>query len=76
MPTIAEQFIQKGRLEGRQEGKQEDILDILEMRFSFVSPEIKLRLDAVDDPVLLKQLLKSAVTIRSCDEFLRLLAGE
>ena len=73
MPTIAEQFIQKGRLEGKQEGKQEAIIDILETRFCFVSPEIKLRLNQIEDPMVLKQLLKSSITVSSCDEFLHLI---
>ena len=72
MPTIAEQFITFGQQEGRQEKSREAIIDILETRFSYVSPEIKSRLDQIEDPDLLRQLLKSAVTVNSCDEFLHI----
>ena len=75
MPTIAEQFIEKGLQTGRQEKSREDILDILETRFSYVSPEIKSRLDQIEDPDLLKQLLKSAVTVNSCDDFFQIVVA-
>ena len=89
MPTIAEQFIKQGkeigREEGREEGRQagelwgilvksrEDILDVLETRFSFYPSVLKVRLEQINDQNVLKQLLKSAVTVNSNEELLRLL---
>ena len=82
MPTIAEQFINQGieigrekgielgRQEGEIQGKIDDILEILETRFSFVPSIIKIRLEQIDTPDVLKSLLKSAVTIGAIDEFL------
>ena len=80
MPTIAEQFRSEGRSEGRTEGIKEtsrnDILDILDTRFTFVPSTIKSRLDRIEDPVLLKKLLKFAVLVSTTEEFLQNLDKE
>ena len=71
MPTIAEQFRSEGRTEGIKETSRNDILDILDTRFTFVPSTIKSRLDRIEDPVLLKKLLKSAVLVSTTEEFLQ-----
>ena len=78
MPTIAEQFINQGKEIGREEGRQiqgkiDAILEILETRFSFVPSILKTQLERMDNPCVLKFLLKSTVTIGSVDEFLDLM---
>ncbi|NET55035.1 MAG: hypothetical protein F6K47_02170 [Symploca sp. SIO2E6] len=61
--------IKKGRLEGRQESKQQDIVRILEVRFKYVTEELKLLIEKLEDLELLGNLLAQAVTTPSLDEF-------
>lgn len=68
MPTIAEQFMKAGELNN----SREYIIDILETRFSFVPQTVKTRLDQIENPDRLKQILKFSVTADSIDEFLRI----
>ena len=65
--------IQEGRQEGRQEGSmrsiREDIIEILDVRFSHVLNTIKSALDEIDDIAHLKELHREAITISSIDAF-------
>ena len=46
-----------------------NIVDILEMRFDVVPKSILNELNEIDDHMILKSLLKKAVTVKSLDEF-------
>ena len=73
MPTIAEEWIQEGFEKGMQQGMQQtardNILAILEVRFETVSQSILKRLKEINDPDVLKMLLKKALRSNSMDEF-------
>lgn len=62
---------QEGWEEGLQQKSREAILDILETRFVTISPEIKNHLEQLKDPIILKNLLKIAVTVNSPEEFIK-----
>ncbi len=73
--------LKKGRQEGRQEGMQEGMLktsreaivDILQLRFERVPASLHEMIEALDDPAVLKQLHRDAVTVRSLDDFAAIL---
>ena len=77
MPTIAEEWIQEGFERGMQQGMQQgmlqtarnNVLDILEVRFETVPQSILKRLKEINDPDILKMLLKKALRSSSMDEF-------
>ena len=77
MPTIAEEWIQEGFKKGMQQGMEQgmqqtardNILAILEVRFETVSQSILKRLKEINDPDVLKMLLKKALRSNSMDEF-------
>ena len=59
----------EGKIEGIVEKSQEDIIEVLEVRFDAVTNEIKERIVAINDPDLLKQLHRKALTVTSLGEF-------
>ncbi|NET55039.1 MAG: hypothetical protein F6K47_02190 [Symploca sp. SIO2E6] len=61
--------IKKGRVKGLQQGKQQDIVRILEFRFEGVTEELKLLIGKLDNIELLGDLILQAVTTPSLDEF-------
>ena len=77
MPTVAEQWIERGIQQGLQQGIQQGILEtsraalieVLEDRFETVSQALRSRLRAITDPDLLKSLFKKALNAGSLEEF-------
>ena len=69
---LAERLMLKGKLEGKQEGKlegiQENIFDILQMRFSEIPEAFKHRLNKIKNFERLRVIHKQAVVINSFDE--------
>jgi len=60
--------IHKGKLEGKFEGIQENIFDILQMRFSEIPEAFKQRLNKIKDFEQLRVIHKKAVVINSFAE--------
>jgi hypothetical protein len=58
---IAEGIIQKGR---------EVILDVLEVRFQEVPTEVIQKINEIEDPALLKTILREAIALESVEQFL------
>lgn len=81
MPTIADALREQGKQEGIQQGMQQgmlqksrdDVIDILELRFEIVPRSILKVINEINDPSILKSLLKKAVTVKSLDEFGRII---
>ncbi len=72
MPTMSpmqKRFMAKGAVENR----REDILDILNLRFGSVPPEVEEAIQAIEDTKTLRTLLASAVQVSTLDDFRRLL---
>ncbi|MEI7990028.1 MAG: transposase, partial [Chloroflexota bacterium] len=71
-----QQGLLRGRLEGRQEGilqsRREDILDVLNDRFGLATQEIADKLQAIEDPIRLKNLHRKAIQISSLKDFIEL----
>ncbi len=65
--------IEKGIEKGQIKALQEAIMDILEDRFGAVKKGIGKRLAALDDPAVLRSLLKKSVRAESPEEFARFL---
>jgi hypothetical protein len=63
---IAEGIIQNGR---------EVILDVLEVRFQEVPTEVIQKINEIEDPTLLKTILREAIALGSVDQFLGYLQG-
>jgi hypothetical protein len=63
---IAEGIIQNGR---------EAILDVLEVRFQEVPTEVIQKINEIEDPALLKTLLREAIALGSVEKFLGYLQG-
>lgn len=66
---------QEGRQEGWQEGRllaiREDILDLLEARFSSVSSGLRERIIRISDETTLRQVMRHAAILPSFEEFYR-----
>jgi hypothetical protein len=72
--TSAEKIgIEKGRQEGRQEEARQAILDLLEVKFGEILPEIKSQLASITEIELLRSLLKKVISVHSLEEFHSLL---
>ena len=81
MPTVAEQWIERGIQQGIQQGIRQGIqqgiletsrtalIEVLEERFETVSQTLRSRLRAITDPDVLKSLLKRALNAGSLEEF-------
>jgi hypothetical protein len=65
--------IEKGIEKGEVKATRNDILDVLGERFGVVKKGIGIRLAAIDDPAVLRSLLKKSVKVESLAEFIRLL---
>ena len=57
---IMKGILQKGR---------EDVIDVLQVRFENVPPELVDVLDSLEDPSILKTLHRQAITISSLKDF-------
>jgi len=73
---IREKGIQQGMQQGIQQGMQrgilkkakEDIIEILELRFGKIPPEIVEKIHQTDDPEILKNFLKQGVQVKTLDQ--------
>jgi len=59
----------RGFEKGFQQGKQENILQLLEIRFENVAQELRQIIEKLDDIELLGKLFAQAATTKSLDEF-------
>ena len=73
MPTVAEQWIERGIQQGIQQGILETsrgaLIEVLEERFGTISQTLRSRLKAITDPDVLKSLHKKALGTGSLEEF-------
>jgi len=77
MPTLAEKWIEQGRMEGLMEGRMEGmILDAQEMviealmeRFGLIKPDLAVKIKGIVNREVLKSLLKLAIRVDSIQEF-------
>jgi len=77
MPTLAEKWIEQGRMEGRLEGRMEGmILDAQEMviealieKFGLIKPDLSVKIKGIVNRELLKSLHKLAIRANSLSEF-------
>jgi hypothetical protein len=67
--SLAQQLRQEGRQEGLRKGRQEDILEALELRFERVPVGLAEAVRLVVDEVKLRQLLRSAIRCESVEAF-------
>ncbi|GAB6163937.1 hypothetical protein JCM12298_30970 [Desulfothermus naphthae] len=77
MPTLAEKWIEQGRMEGEKQGMikgmvldaQEMVLEALIERFGLLKPELSVKIRGVANRDVLKTLLKLAIRVESIQEF-------
>ena len=72
MPYITT-YERRGMLQGRIQTMQENILEVLDVRFETVPETITEGIQQLDDPELLKTLLRQAIAIASIEAFQALL---
>ncbi|NER53061.1 MAG: transposase [Symploca sp. SIO1A3] len=76
--SIEQMGIKQGLQQGLQQGNiqqgQIDIIEVLEVRFGEVSDTISQQIYAIQDPAMLKTLLRQAITIESLAEFQQAIA--
>ncbi|GAB6163569.1 hypothetical protein JCM12298_27290 [Desulfothermus naphthae] len=85
MPTLAEKWIEQGRIEGLLEGRkqgeeqgmikgmvldaQEMVLEALIERFGLIKPDLSVKIKGIVNREVLKSLLKLAIRADSLSEF-------
>ena len=73
MPTLAEKWIEQGRMEGRMEGMildaQEMVLEALIEKFGLIKPDLPVKIKGIVNRELLKSLLKLTIRVDSLSEF-------
>ena len=85
MPTLAEKWIEQGRMEGRIEGRiegqregrmegmileaQEMVLEALIEKFGLIKPDLSVKIKGIVNRELLKSLLRLAIRVNSLSEF-------
>jgi len=72
MPYITS-FERDGIQQGRLQMSRENVIDVLETRFSTVPDALRNSIFAIEDLAMLKQLHKRAITVTSVQEFEELL---
>jgi len=65
--------IERGMEQGSRTNARESVIEVLEVRFSEVPPELVAILNNISDLAVLKQLLRQAIAINSIAEFQQLL---
>jgi hypothetical protein len=68
MPYVTS-FERLARQEGILQQKREDVLEVLEVRFSALPSELAEKINQIEDADLLKTLLREAITVGSLAEF-------
>jgi len=70
---LAQYIRDKGMQQGMQQGiiqkAKEDVIEVLELRFGKISPEIIDKINQTNDPAKLKELLKKCVQVKEIDHF-------
>ena len=77
MPTLAEKWIEQGRIEGQKQGMikgmvleaQEMVLEALMERFGLIRPDLSVKIKGIVNREVLKSLLKLAIRVDSLSEF-------
>jgi predicted transposase/invertase (TIGR01784 family) len=69
MPTLAEQWIEEGKEDGRIQGIRESILDLLLLRFDAAPPHIAEQISEIENLDLIKALNRQAATAESLSAF-------
>ena len=68
---IRDKGMQQGMQQGIQQGiiqkAKEDVIEVLELRFGKISPEIIDKINQINDPAKLKELLKKGIQIKEID---------
>jgi hypothetical protein len=70
---IKEEGYKEGMQKGVVDQSRQGVIDALEARFELVPRSIAAIIEEIDEPAVLKVLLKKAVTIDSLDSFRQLL---
>ena len=65
--------MQQGMQQGLQHGAGEAVIDILEVHFDVVPGSIVKTINGIDNPSILKMLLKKAATVDSLEVFKRVM---
>ncbi|MCL1466794.1 Rpn family recombination-promoting nuclease/putative transposase [Argonema galeatum] len=73
LSRIEEEAIEEGIQQGVLQAVRGDVIEVLEMRFQEVSPELNEALNKINDVSVLKQLHRVAITVNSISEFQQLL---
>jgi len=68
-----ERGMEQGIEQGSRTNARESVIEVLEVRFSEVPPELVAILNNISDLAVLKQLLRQAIAINSIAEFQQLL---
>ena len=70
---IREKGMQQGMQQGIQQGiiqkAKEDVIEVIELRFGKISPEIIDKINQTNDPAKLKELHKKAIQVKEIDHF-------
>ncbi|MCD6186418.1 MAG: hypothetical protein J7K84_11705, partial [Deltaproteobacteria bacterium] len=70
---LAQYIREKGMQQGMQQGiiqkAKEDVIEVLELRFDKISFKIIDKINQINDPVKLKELLKKAIQIKEIGSF-------
>ncbi len=69
MPTLAEKWIEQGRMEGMILDAQEMVIEVLIERFGPLKPELSVKIRGMANRDVLKNLLKLAIRVDSIQEF-------
>ncbi len=67
--TLAQQYRQEGLERGLERGRQEDVIEALEIRFGDVPEDLKRAVFAVSEEAELRQLLRAAIQVDSVEKF-------
>ncbi len=69
IPTIADSLREEGMQQGILQSAREAVIDILDARFEVVPGSIVKTINGIDEPSVLKMLLKKGATVGSLPEF-------
>ncbi|MGI0482290.1 hypothetical protein ACN4EE_16085, partial [Geminocystis sp. CENA526] len=69
LTNIEKRALARGEQKGAKENCQENILDLLKLRFNSVPKSIEDSLKNIDNLAFLKQLLISTISVKSLEEF-------
>jgi len=64
-----EKGVTKGLARGSVEARREDVLAVLESRFGAVGEDLRRRIEEIQDPALLRDLLRRAVAVATLGDF-------